>query len=193
MFDAPSHRPDFEVIKTGPRIRGLQIVDLTPSLIPIVMNAETLQAPIAPAGNIPNKIGVDDVLQITVFETGVGLFLGRRRRRPDDRLRQRHRHHAAAGHGRFRWGDCDPLRRAGSRRRGLRGRSSRIHREYPGEEQVRFAAEVAVTLMNSLGNTVFVSGDVKDPGRYPLTQTPERLLDAVTLAGNGVHLPTTRS
>ncbi len=49
--------------------------------------------------------------------------------------------------------------------------------------------QVVVSLVTNGSNIVYVSGDVRAPGRYPLTLAHERLLDIVALAGGPTHSP----
>ena len=46
-----------------------------------------------------------------------------------------------------------------------------------------------VTLVTNGSNIVYISGDVKNPGRYPLSLAHENLLDIVALAGGPTHSP----
>lgn len=122
-----------------------------------------------------------DVLEISVFEVGIGLF---------DPVPQ-----AAIGTG------STPAARAQT----LSARVSEngtIDIPYLGTVQAadtypeqlagtirdrlrRFSQspEVLVTIGASVENAVYVSGTVAKPGRYPLTEARERLLDMVALAG----------
>jgi polysaccharide export outer membrane protein len=50
--------------------------------------------------------------------------------------------------------------------------------------------QVLVTVTANRSNTVVVAGDVKAPGRYPLSPRGETLLDIITLAGGPTQLPT---
>lgn len=49
--------------------------------------------------------------------------------------------------------------------------------------------QVVVSLVTNGSNIVYVSGDVHGPGRYPLTLARERLLDVVALSGGPTHSP----
>jgi polysaccharide export outer membrane protein len=49
--------------------------------------------------------------------------------------------------------------------------------------------QVMVTLRESVSNSVMILGDVRKPGRYPLTQARERVLDAIALAGGVPSIP----
>jgi len=44
-------------------------------------------------------------------------------------------------------------------------------------------AQALVALADNVASTVYVSGDVRKPGRFPLTPSRERLLDAIASAG----------
>ena len=50
-------------------------------------------------------------------------------------------------------------------------------------------AQVLVTLLTNGSNVVYISGDVKNSGRFPLSLTRERLLDIIALAGGPTHSP----
>jgi len=47
--------------------------------------------------------------------------------------------------------------------------------------------QVVVETMRNIANTIIVSGDVNKPGRVPLTLAREHLLDAIALAGGPTH------
>ena len=49
--------------------------------------------------------------------------------------------------------------------------------------------QVLVSLVTNGSNVVYVSGDVRNPGRYPLSLAHENLLDLVALAGGPTHSP----
>jgi polysaccharide export outer membrane protein len=50
-------------------------------------------------------------------------------------------------------------------------------------------ARVVISLVTNGSNLVYVSGDVKNPGRSPLSLARETLLDMVALAGGPTHSP----
>jgi polysaccharide export outer membrane protein len=62
--------------------------------------------------------------------------------------------------------------------------AARIEAALSGQSQ---NPQVIVTIDKDLENTVIVSGDIRTPGRYPLTLAHERLLDIVAIAGGTVH------
>jgi polysaccharide export outer membrane protein len=49
--------------------------------------------------------------------------------------------------------------------------------------------QVLVSTLSNGSNIAYVSGDVRSPGRYPLSLAHERLLDMVALAGGPTHSP----
>lgn len=127
-------------------------------------------------------VGVGDVLEIRLYEVGVTLFSGAG---------------AVAGGSGF-----DPSARAevfpgvvvagdGTIKLPFTGRlavsgltprevQSLIEGAYRGKSQL---PQVLVAVRENLSETVFVSGDVRRPGRIPLTLQRERLLDAIATAG----------
>jgi len=165
-----------------------KIIEVTPAVVPVITNAPP-PPPIRPVSGAANKIGVDDVLQITVFETGLGLFSS-----------------GVTGQTTTISGNAVatalPPVTVGSDGAIAIPYVGRIHAAGVSVEELREYIEntlaksklasqpqVAVTMTTNLSNTVLVAGDVKNPGRYVLTQSPQRLLDAVTLAGSTLHLP----
>jgi polysaccharide export outer membrane protein len=169
---------------------SLRIIDVTPALVPIVASGEAPPAPIRPAAGVPNKIGVDDVLQITVFETGLGLFSsgvqsGTSGNLAGNAIATTLPPVTVASDGTIAIPYVGRIHAAGVSVEDLR----EYIEDRLAKSKVASQPQVAVNLVSNLSNTVFVSGDVKNPGRYPLTQGPERLLDAVTLAGSTLHLP----
>jgi polysaccharide export outer membrane protein len=61
--------------------------------------------------------------------------------------------------------------------------AARIEGAYRGKSQ---SPQVLVSIRDNLTSTVYVSGDVRKPGRLPLSLQEERLLDAVAAAGGTV-------
>ncbi|AHI26649.1 polysaccharide biosynthesis/export family protein [Komagataeibacter swingsii] len=49
------------------------------------------------------------------------------------------------------------------------------------------APQVMVRISKNLANSIIVYGDVKKPGRLPLSLHQERLVDAIALVGGGLH------
>jgi polysaccharide export outer membrane protein len=137
-------------------------------------------------------IGAGDVLTISIFEIGSGLFAGSdsaaqpqpgsagittnatRENLPPMQV-------GADGYivvpyvGRVRAAGRTAMDVQGAIEAGLRGRSQ--------------DPQVVVEISRSIASTVIVSGEVNKPGRVPLTAAGERLLDVIALAGGSKHLP----
>ncbi|MEH0196592.1 polysaccharide biosynthesis/export family protein [Caulobacter sp. CCNWLY153] len=140
-------------------------------------------ADLPPARDV-ERIAPGDVLDIVVFEVGVSLFSGR----------------STAAF------DLDAARAAGEALPPtVVDRSGAVSLPYvgrtlatgltPAELGARIEAglarksqapQVVVRIRESVAGGVMVTGDVRKPGRYPLTLAGERLLDAVALAGGSV-------
>ncbi len=63
-----------------------------------------------------------------------------------------------------------------------------LDREPAGRQQAA-QAQVLVTLVTNGSNVVYMSGDVRTPGRFPLSLAHETLLDIIALAGGPTHSP----
>lgn len=176
---------------------GIHLIDLTPTLV------ETLRSQPEPSLGIINslrsnrpvdQLGPGDAISITIYETGNGLFGPRRSNEADST--------SAAGSNAGAGSSGETLPRLQVDRNGM------IMVPYAGEIHVtgqtttavqriiesRLAnktaqAQVIVTLVNNGSNVAYVSGDVKNPGRYPLSLAHENLLDMVSLAGGPTHSP----
>lgn len=182
---------------------GFRIVPLTPGVIDALAAARPpgLSALGAAGARAPaaDRIGPGDVLQVSIFELGSGLFAG-------------------GGAGGLSSGGANPLTGGGI------GPSTAVTSEalppiavdatgsvdvpYVGPVQAggRTTGQVAdairdalkgksqnpqvlVRISTDLANSVVVSGDVKKPGREPLTLAHERLLDTIAIAGGPDHAP----
>ena len=134
-----------------------------------------------------DRLGPGDVLAISIYEAGAGLFSPRRPTDTD-----------AAPTG----STAENLPRLQIDRNGM------IMVPYAGELHVagltttqvqrlvenRLAekasqAQVLVSIVTNGSNVVYISGDVRNPGRYPLSLAHENLLDIVALAGGPTHSP----
>jgi polysaccharide export outer membrane protein len=177
---------------------GFRIVDVDARTVTVLDQQPTLAfatlASMGPAG-AADAIGPGDVLQISVYEIGSGLF-------------------SASGSG-----AAPPQEQAGSAgistaatRQSLPPmqveRDGTIHVPYVGRiraagrtpAQLEAAIEgglrshsqdpqVVVEIAHNVANTVIVAGEVNKPGRVPLTLARERLLDVIALAGGPTHQP----
>jgi polysaccharide biosynthesis/export protein len=164
-----------------------RIVDLdTPSAVGLVdapQHPSLLALDTAEAATRPDELFAGDVLDITVFEIGAALFGGGR----------------ASGEA----SPGGPPVATGQQFAGVRvGEDGGVSLPYlgrlqaagrtPAELQADIQAalrgrsqspQVVVTVREDVGDTVMILGDVKTPGRRPLTAAHERILDAVALAG----------
>jgi len=166
-----------------------KIVDVTPAVVPVLANAEAPPPPLGPIAGAANKIGVDDVLQITVFETGLGLFssgvVGQSTSVSSNAVATALPPVTVGSDGAIAIPYVGRVHAAGV--------SVEELREYIestlAKSKLASQPQVAINVLTNLSNTMLVGGDVKNPGRFPMTQSPLRLLDAVTLAGSSLHLP----
>lgn len=137
-------------------------------------------AALARSGDV-DLIGPGDILQVSIYEVGTALFSGR-------------------------GSTVDPTMPATGSGEALPpivvGRDGMISLPWVGRIQAagltpdalgitltgRYRAnsenpQVMVAVRENVNNTVFVQGEVKQPGRLPLTLARERVLDAIAIAG----------
>lgn len=188
--DLPSSGPTASVIVHAARDPHaplpFDIVEVTPEVLAgqTAGNAalRTLAA-LPPAGPV-DAIGPGDVLQISVFEVGpAALFSGRSgaftpgpganptaagENLPDITV-DRDGQVLVPYVGRVKAAGLTPDALAARIQAGLAGKSP--------------APQVVVGVRTNVANTVMVLGDVKKPGRIPLTLAGERVLDAIAEAG----------
>ena len=169
---------------------GIRLVDLTPETVRIVRDRPERAMSVIDGlrGNRAiDRLGPGDVLSIAVYEAGNGLFSSRR-------------------------GGSDQETSSGSSAetlpRVMVDRNGTVTIPFAG--QIRVAGhtttevqriiearladraaqpQVVVTLVTNGSNIAYVSGDVRNPGRYPLSLAHETLLDMVALAGGPTHSP----
>lgn len=134
------------------------------------------------AGTV-DTIGLGDTLQISIYEIGASLFSGR------SSMALQNAFTPATGQaetlppiqvGRdgtvtLPW--IGTLPAAGETTDALAGA---ITARLRGKSE---NPQVLVTIRDNVSNTVFVMGDVRKPGRFALTLSRERLLDALAMAG----------
>lgn len=190
----PSSGPTARQIQKGAaRSSGtlqFQIVDLDPAVVDRLQVDETGRADrLATLGRLArdvrtDTIGPGDVLTIEIYEVGVTLFGGGGMR--------------AGGEG------FDPSARGESFPAIVVDREGTIRLPYigrlgvagltPSEVQRLIeqglkgksqSPQALVAIRTNIANTVYVSGDVRRPGRLELTLGRERLLDAVAASGGG--------
>jgi len=137
-------------------------------------------AALADDGTMADVIGPGDVLQITVYEVGAPLF-GTRVSAGEFATG------SAAGEalplvtvardGRITVPWVPAMMAAGKTTDQLASALRAAYRRNSENPQVM------VALRENVANTIIVQGDVKKPGRLPLTLARERLLDAIAIAG----------
>jgi len=187
----PQEREVFAAQQSAANSIGFTIVDLQPETVAALglSQGEDLRALGALGGaRRADAIGVGDMLSIAVFEVGTTLFgaasgtePGAETGTPTVQTPGAARHtipglQVEAGGtitfpyvGRVRAAGRTPAELARVIEGGLKSKST--------------DPQVVVTVANNLSNTVFVSGDVEKPGRYPVTLGREKLLDVIALAG----------
>lgn len=177
---------------------NFKILEITPDVADILAaEAPPLVSTIAKEGAAPanDRIGPGDMLTITIFELGNGLFA------PTD-------HALAAASGGDGGGAAPPqvtsqtlppvlvegdgcitipyvgrLRVAGRTPQAV---GNLIQSRLRGKSQ---EPQVMVGIANDVGNTVVVSGEVHKPGRVVLSLAQERLADLVAIAGGALYPP----
>jgi polysaccharide export outer membrane protein len=162
---------------------GFQIVTIDPSIVSFVAkeDADMAARPLAFGGlreiDTNDLLGPGDILQISVFEVGVSLF-GDGGDQPN-----------AAARGQA----LPPITvdRAGSITIPYAGRLHVAGKTPADVEQmiarglrgISQSPQALVTVRENVANTVYVFGEVRKPGRYPLSLRHETLTDAIGLAG----------
>lgn len=166
---------------------GIRLVNMTPAVVSALDSAPrpSLTAVDKLRSNNPvDRVGAGDILAISVYEAGPGLFSNLQRQATN--------------------GDAGST--AESLPRMQVDRAGRISFPYVGMItvaghtateiqdmiQTRLAEkasqpQVIVTVVSGDTNSVIVSGDVKNPGRRPLSMTRENLLDVIALSGGPSH------
>lgn len=174
---------------------GFQILQVTPHIAdilgaeipPLISSMESDNSP----SSHNDRIGAGDVLTITIFELGSGLFSSGVSTIPavgNNEGTARITNQSlppteveADGTivlpyvGRLHAAGLTPQMLADSIRRGLDSKS-----ENP---------QVMVRISNDIANTVIVSGEVHRPGRVVLSTAQERLSDVIAIAGGATYAP----
>ena len=168
---------------------GVQIVDLSPDTVVRLRSRSERSLSIIDSlrTNRPvDLLGPGDVLTVAIYEAGNGLFNTRRNADSE----------ASSS------ASAETLPRLQIDRNGM------ITVPYAGEiraeghttTQVQKLIEarladrasqpqVVVSLVQNGSNIVYISGDMRSPGRYPLSLAHENLLDIIALAGGPTHSP----
>ncbi|MEJ5155926.1 polysaccharide biosynthesis/export family protein [Gluconobacter wancherniae] len=180
---------DYAIVRLSPRVAAI----LSAEVAPLVSSLDTANNP--PAHN--DRVGAGDVLTITVFELGNGLFSSSGSMSSSGQSGDVGAiSHGTTGvttsnlppteveadgtiaipyAGRLHVSGLTPQQVAASIRTRLIGKSQN--------------AEVMVRIANDISNTVIVSGAVHHPGRVVLSTAQERLSDVVAIAGGAMYPP----
>ena len=140
-----------------------------------------------PAAGSSDRVGVGDGLQVSIFEVGPALFSGRSGAGTP-----------APGSPPSAAGEALPVITVGSDGTAVLPYAGRIkaagltvdvvaadiRAALAGKSQ---SPEVVVSVRDNVAETVVVMGDVKKPGRIPLTMAHETVLDAIALAGGAAN------
>ncbi len=173
---------------------GAKLVPLTPATVAALRTRPVAAMSVIDRlrSNRPvDLIGPGDVLSVTIYEAGQGLFNTHKAETDETAATP-----PATG------SSAETLPRLQVDRAGM------VMVPYAGEIRVaghtttevqrmiegRLAqqtsqAQVIVTLAMNGSNVVYVSGDVKNSGRYPLSLAHETVLDMIALAGGPTHSP----
>lgn len=162
--------------------RGVKIVDVTPDVVKIL--AEDIPVPsesLPEPSTMPwsDLIGVGDALSVIVLEAGPGLFpqpltAGSSPGATFSLLVDNQGQVFFPYAGRIPVSGRTPTEVATQIEHALIGKANQ--------------PQVLVTVATNRSNTVVITGDVKTPGRYPLSPRGESLLDIITLAGGPTQL-----
>ena len=193
----PSNDQVLDQALTAQNPLGIHLVDLTPAVVQTLRSQPEQSLSIIESlrsNRAVDQLGPGDVLSVSIYETGNSLFGPRRSTDTDP---------ANANSAAMTTGSTsETLPRLQVDRNGM------ITVPYAGQIHVagetttavqhviesRLAdktaqAQVLVSLANNGSNVAYVSGDVRSPGRYPLSLAHENLLDMVALAGGPTHSP----
>jgi polysaccharide export outer membrane protein len=180
----PAAAPTAHQVVNPSAAAGVTVIDIVdaPGLA-AEAEPEATAWPIADAAPADNAIAVGDRVSVTVFEVGYALFgTARDEAAP-----------SAAGRTlpRMEVGEAGTIDLPYIGAVSVLGRTpdvvaAEIERRLRGLSQ---NAQASVTVDRGPARSVVVSGDVKTPGRQPLTAAGERLLDVIAIAGG----PTARS
>ena len=168
---------------------GLRIIDVSPATVArLRANPEREMSVVdrLRTNRAVDLLGPGDVLTVAIYEAGSGLFNTRRTADQDT---------SSAS-------TAETLPRVQVDRNGMitvpfageirvAGRTTTQVQKMIESRLADKAAQpqVIVSLVTNGSNIVYISGDMKSPGRYPLSLAHENLLDIVALAGGPTHSP----
>lgn len=184
------HNPlDFAVLPVTPNVAAI----LAAEIPPFISSLDT--ADNAPAQN--DRVGAGDVLTITVFELGNGLFSSGGSL---SAVTQSNGMGAASGGATGVTAETLPPTEVETDGTILVPYAGRLH--VAGKTPQAVAAmisaglagksqnpQVMVRIASDISNTVIVSGEVHHPGRVTLSTAQERLSDLIAIAGGAIYPP----
>lgn len=184
----PAHNPlQFEILSVTPQIASM----LASEVPPLISSLDSSDNPIAHN----DRIGAGDMLTITVFELGAGLFSagGSSAAAGAEATSSSGPSTAVSNQslpptqvesdgtivipyvGRLRAAGLTPQALAENIRQSLLSKSQN--------------PQVMVRISSDIANTVIVSGEVHKPGRVVLSTAQERLSDLVAISGGAIYPP----
>lgn len=181
----PSAAPTASQIVKPAAPAGIAVIDVVEAPDPALLSSIARIEPAWPLGDASpwsGEIGVGDTVTVTVFEVGYALFATG----TDTGTRV---DGAPAASGRtlpkMEVGDSGSIALPYVGSLTVAGRTApavarEIEAKLRGKSQ---SAQVVVSVERGPAQSVVVSGDVKQPGRQPLTLAGERLLDVIAQAG----------
>lgn len=168
---------------------GMRVVDIDSSVINRIAQADadrqvgSMTLALLSRQGRADVVGPGDQLDISVFEVGAALFggarLGAETFDPSAQA-QRFPTIVIDREGAIRLPYAGTIEVAGRTPDEI---AALIEQRYRGKSQ---SPQVVVAVRNNLSNTVYVTGDVRRPGRVELSLQGERLLDAIGIAGGSV-------
>jgi polysaccharide export outer membrane protein len=188
----PTSGPSYDQvrnIKPEKNPLGAHLVPLTPAVVQALRDHPAVPESIIDrlrSDHPVDLLGPGDVLSISIYEAGNALFNPRRStdaEAPDSSTAETLPKLQVDRNGMIMVPYGGELHVAGLT-------TTQVQRLIEARLASRTAQpQVLVTTLNNGSNIAYVSGDVKSPGRYPLSLAHERLLDMVALAGGPTHSP----
>ena len=185
----PSNGEVVESITAKDNPIGARLVDLTPGVVQALRNRPDRSLSVIDglrSNTSVDRLGPGDVVSVSIYEAGSGLFNTRRSPDADSssgstaetlpRLQ-------VDRNGNITVPYAGQIRVAGSTMTEVQRIIERRISDRTAQPQV------VVSLVSNGSNIVYISGDVRAPGRYPLTLAREKLLDIVALSGGPTHSP----
>jgi polysaccharide export outer membrane protein len=178
-------------VASKPNPIGMRLVDISPDVVAAVGQEDqvldsqdpTLASLATFAATANDRVGPGDILTVGLYEVGIGLFGGMSGDNGSLKPAAQGQDFSAVPinrDGDIKLPYVGPLHVAGLTPDDV---ARLIEKAYAGRSQ---APQAIVGLRRNVRNTVYVTGDVRKPGRMELTLRSERLLDAISDAGGAV-------